>query len=359
VIPVNRRRVWSLVLTMLACGLLILLVRQTGLRVIVEQWLKLGSVLPAILTLTFFKFPLAATSWRLVLPPGQRPPWWRTLRTTLGGEAIGGVTLAGPFAAEPMRAALMKQFLPLSTSIAAGAVHRSVYASTGALVTAAALWIVASRFGRYSWHSALAAAVVAVLPLAVALLAKRHGSRRSAVDPTEWRGVVRGLWSDRRGTLHVIALLCLAEHGIMFGEAFVMLDALGAQPTLATVLMFEGASKLANSVGVLVPGRLGIAEGGSAAVATALGIGSSIGVALVLTRRVRGLLWSIVGVTLVVPDLWRMSRVSGERMRHGFEGGGAPELLSDSSAIQRSNECRQMHNVLTGTQKARSRPDRQ
>ena len=339
-IPANRRRVWSLVLTTLACGLLILLVRQISLPVIVEQCMKLGSVLPAILTLTFFKFPLEATAWRLVLPPGQRPPWWRTLRTTLGGEAIGVVTLAGPFAAEPMRAALMKQFLPLSTSIAAGAVQRSVYASTGALVTAAALWIVASRFGRYSWGSALAAAVVAVLPLAAVLLAKRHGSRRSTVDPTAWRGVLRGLWSDRRGTLHVIALLCLAKHGIMLGEAYLMLDALGAQPTLATVLMFEGVSKLANSVGALVPGRLGIAEGGSAALATGLGIGSSVGVAVVLMRRVRGLLWSIVGVTLIVPDLWRMSRVSGERMRPGGEGGAAPDVISDSSAIQRSHECR-------------------
>ena len=36
-IPVNRRRAWSLALTVLACGLLILLVRQIGARVIVEQ----------------------------------------------------------------------------------------------------------------------------------------------------------------------------------------------------------------------------------------------------------------------------------------------------------------------------------
>ena len=59
--------------------------------------------------------------------------------------------------------------------------------------------------------------------------------------------------------------------------------------------MFEGVSKLANSLGAIVPGRLGIAEGSSAALAGALGIGSSFGVSLVLMRRVRGLLWSIVG----------------------------------------------------------------
>ena len=325
-IPVNRRRAWSLALTVLACGLVILLVRQIGARVIVEQCLKLGNVLPAILALTFFKFPLEATGWRLVLPAAQRPPWWRTVRATLGGEAIGFVTLAGPVTAEPMRAALLQQYVPLSTGIAAGAVERSVYASTGALVTALALAIAASRSEGDSWGAALAAAIVAAVPVAVVLLARRHGSRRSAADETGWREVLRGLWSDRRGTLHVIALLCLAQHVIMIGEAYVMLHALGAEPTLTTVLMFEGVSKLANSLGAIVPGRLGIAEGSSAALAGALGIGSSFGLSLVLMRRVRGLLWSIVGLTLIVPDLWRRSRSAGRSDPRRVRGGAATPM---------------------------------
>jgi len=325
-------------MTALACGLLILLVRHIGPRVIVEQCVKLGNVLPAVLALTFFKFPLQATAWRLVLPPAQRPPWWRTLRTTIGSEAIGGITLAGAVAAEPMRAALMKPWLPLSTSIAAGAVARSMYASTGALVTAAALWMAALRFGRYPWGLALAVAVAAVLPAAAVLLARRHGSRRAAGDATDWREMLRGLWFDRRGALHVIALLCLAEHAIMLGEAHLMLHALHAQPTFATVLMFEGISKLANTAGAIVPGRLGIAEGGSAALGSALGIGSSFGVSLVLMRRVRGLLWGIVGVTLVLPDLWRMSRCSAERRDES--GRRAPsDVIPDASAIEHSSEC--------------------
>ena len=340
-IPVNRRRAWSLALTVLACGLLILLVRQIGARVIVEQCVRLGNELPAILALTFFKFPLVATGWRLVLPAAHRPPWWRTVRATLGSEAIGFVTLAGPVAAEPMRAALLKEFLPVSTAIAAGAVERGVYASTGALVIALALAIAASRSGGYSWSSALAAAIVAALPVGVVLLAKRHGCRRSPEDSTGWREVLRGLWSDRRGTLHVIALLCLAQHVIMLGEAYVMLHALGAHPTLATVLMFEGVSKLANTLGAVVPGRLGIAEGSSAALAGALGIGSSFGVALVLMRRVRGLLWSIVGLTFVVPALWRRSRSSGEATRHASEvAPPLPHDAPDSSPVLRSSGCR-------------------
>jgi uncharacterized membrane protein YbhN (UPF0104 family) len=339
--PVHRRGAWSLALAVLACGLLIVLVRQIGARVIIEQCMRLGTVLPAVLALTFFKFPLEATGWRLVLPVAHRPPWWRTLRATVGSGAIGFVTLAGPVTAEPMRAAFLKQFVPLSTGIAAGAVERSVYASTGAVVIVLALSIAASRFGRPSWGSALATAIAAAVPVAVVLLAKRHGCRRAAEDSTGWREVLRGLWSDRRATLHVIALLCLAQHVIMIGEAYVMLHALGAQPTLATVLMFEGVSKIANSVGAIVPGRLGIAEGGSAALAGALGIGSSFGVALVLMRRVRGLLWSILGMSLVVPDLWHMTRSSSGAMRDRSDVAPAvPNDVRESGMALRSRERR-------------------
>jgi uncharacterized membrane protein YbhN (UPF0104 family) len=307
------RRAWSVGLAIVACGLLILFVRRVGARVVIEQCLTLGRALPAILALTFCKYPLQATAWRLVLPLAQRPPWWPSLRATLGAEALGFVTLAGSLTAEPLRAALLKPYLPVSTALAAGAVERALYASTAALVIASALAIAASRADRRAWVPALAATLVALVPAAVVLLGRRHAACGSNPDSTGWREVLRRLWFERRGTLHVIAGVCLAHHAVLIGEAYVMLHALGTNPTLATVVMFEGATKTANTVGTIVPGRLGIAEGGAAAMAGALGIGASYGLAVVLMRRVRALLWSIVGVPLVVPELWRMSRSPGQR----------------------------------------------
>src|SRR4029079_5297569 len=70
-------------------------------------------------------------------------------------------------------------------------------------------------------------------------------------------------------TLGSIAGVCVAHHAVLIGEAYVMIHALGANPTFATVAMFEGATKTANTVGTIVPGRLGIAEGGAAAMAGA------------------------------------------------------------------------------------------
>jgi hypothetical protein len=299
---------WSPWLAIGAGCLVVLLVRQLGVRRIVQQCLAVGEVLPAILALTFLKYPLQTTGWRLALPPGQRPPWWLSLRATLAGEAIGYVTLAGAIAAEPFRAALLKSYLPLPTGIVAGAVERSLYAITGTLVVAVALTISATRFGLNAWIPAVVAGILLLLPVVLVLLGwppPRHGS---TFTPTGWRGVLHRLWSERRDALIPIGLLCLAQHAVMIGEGYLVLSALGANPTVATVLMFEGITKTANSVGAVVPGRLGIAEGSSAAMAGALGIGASFGVSLVLMRRVRALFWSTLGLVLATPDLWRTIR---------------------------------------------------
>jgi hypothetical protein len=324
--------------------------------VILELSLRLGHELPAILALTFFKYPLQATGWWLVLPPALRPPWWRCVQATFGGEAVGFVTLAGTLTAEPMRAAIMKPFLPIATSVAAGLVERSVYAATGTLVIAASLFVAASRFGRDSWGPAVAALLVAAVPVVVVLLARRQGSWGTAGDPAGWRAVLRGLWFERRPTLHVIALACLAQHAIMIGEAYLMLRAAGAAPTVATVLMFEGVSKVANSIGAIAPGRLGLAEGSSALVAGTLGLGAGFGVSLVLMRRVRSLLWSVAGITLVLPDLWRVSRSPEAAARHVSNRPACGDRAPQPDSPGR-NDCANARTVHTSTLSGGAPPD--
>jgi hypothetical protein len=79
------RRAWSVGLAVVACGLLILFVQRVGPRVVIEQCLTLGRVLPAILALTFCKYPL-------------------------------------------LRAALLKPYVPVSAAVATGAASQG-YAS--------------------------------------------------------------------------------------------------------------------------------------------------------------------------------------------------------------------------------------
>lgn len=101
-----------------------------------------------------------------------------------------------------------------------------------------------------------------------------------------------------------------------------MLNAMG-DATLKTAFVFEAVTKIVNTAGVLVPGRVGVSEGGSALLAGALGFAASQGLSLALMRRVRALIWAGVGLA-VLPFLEARARsarrdegslLDGERKR--------------------------------------------
>jgi hypothetical protein len=94
-----------------------------------------------------------------------------------------------------------------------------------------------------------------------------------------------------------------------------MLAAMGAQPGLRTVAIFEGVTKAVTTIGGIVPGRLGIAEGGTALAAGALGLGASYGMGLALMRRVRAVAWGVVGLLL----LWQREYHARRRILRAAE----------------------------------------
>lgn len=227
-----------------AAGVLLLgyVVASLGPARIAAHLAGLGAILPAVLGLTGLKYPLQTAGWRSLLPPSERPPWGESLAATITGDALGYVTWAGPFAGEPMRALLIRDSVPLADGIAAGAAERALYDVTAAVLVAGVL------LALLSVEHGIAALVLAILTLAVVLAAislVRGGWRRRAAEPrssaavsqharggriTRLRRTLRELWRTRRGMLPVVAALCLAQHALLVGEAYLMLGVLGGTP---------------------------------------------------------------------------------------------------------------------------------
>lgn len=296
--------------------LLAVMVAELGPSQIAAQLKGLGGVLPAVMLLTALKYPLQAAGWRLTLPREQRPTWWASTSATLTGDSLGYLTWAGPFTGEPMRAMLVRDTVSVSAGIAAGAIERTVYNATAALL----VWLVIVPVVTDGHPLALAAAAALTIAGAVVLVRRiRRAPRRNtsagaasvqwtapqasvSTEPggaaSVWREV-RRLWHEQRSVLPAIVLLCLAQHAVLVGEAYVLLGALGGGTTLRTALLFEAVTKIVNTAGVIVPGRIGVAEGGSAVLADALGFAASHGLSLALMRRVRAVLWAGVGLALL------------------------------------------------------------
>lgn len=296
-------------------GLLVYLIAELGPARIVAQLQGLGSILPAVLVVTSAKYPLQTAGWRLALARHARPPWGESISATITGDALGYLTWAGPFTGEPIRALLVRNSVPVAAGIAAGALERAMYNVTAAVFVWAVLLFLVTTTHRVAFVTALIGSAFGAVALAV-LVRGRLRARRAPDDRhsspdsrTAETGSVRGarafldaareLWRDRRGALPAIALLCLAQHVILVGEAYLMLSALGGGTTLQIALVFEAVTKIVNTAGMLVPGRLGVSEGGSALVAGALGFAASHGLSLALMRRVRALIWAGVGLALL------------------------------------------------------------
>jgi hypothetical protein len=202
----------------------------------------------------------------------------------------------------------------VAEGIAAGAVERAIYNGTAAVLVGAVMLGLLADLHPLAFVLGLAA-TVAGLAVAVRLWRTRERQPRRGADrpPSESgpaastrtlhiaavREAVRDLWRERRSVLPAVAIFCLLQHALLVVEAFLMLRALGAEPTLWTVLVFEAVTKIVNTAGMFVPGRLGVSEGGSALLASALGFAASHGLSLALMRRVRALIWAAVGLALL------------------------------------------------------------
>lgn len=297
-------------------SLLAYLVARLGPGRIAAQLHGLSAILPLVLALTALKYPLQAAGWRLALPAETRPSRWLSLRTTLAGDALGYLTWAGQLTAEPSRALMMRDTVPVATSIAAGAAERAVYNLTGMVLVWSVLLALSAKAHPVAVASAVAGSLAAIAGLvafvrapsrgratgdlthAVDVPANRPGGVGAALGRI--RDAVVELWRTRRQVLPLIALLCVMQHVVLVTEAYVMLGAFDADVTIGTAFVFEAVTKLVNTAGALVPARLGVAEGGSALLADALGFAASHGLSLALMRRVRALIWAGVGL-LVLP----------------------------------------------------------
>jgi Lysylphosphatidylglycerol synthase TM region len=315
------------VLGAIGLALLVYLIFDLGPARIASELQRLGSILPAVLLLSGTKYLLQTAGWRLVLQRPARPPWPESIGATITGDALGYLTWAGPFTGEPIRAVLIRESVPVAAGIAAGAIERTMYNLTAAGLVAAVLvglLFATSPPGRaIAWVSGgLGAALI------LAIGARRWAKRRSrghdrstpadspsASKPPPGRGraafraAVKELWRERRVVLPALALLCLLQHALLVLEAYLMLGALGAAPSVWTAFIFEAVTKIVNTAGLLVPGRLGVSEGGSALLAGALGFAASYGLSLALMRRVRALLWAAVGLALLPVQQARSRRL--------------------------------------------------
>ena len=281
-------------------------IARVGVAQLMGQLHLLGLILPLTLGLAALRFALQAAGWRLAMIAHDRPGMREAVLAVIAGEAAGYLAW-GPISREPLKAMLVSRHTPERVSLVAAVAERIAYTGAAVGLVMAGLVILAVRTNHLAWIGYGVAGTIA----AAAIWKKGSGafftrsSSKKAPDPFFGRfcpGAILGL----------VELAALQEITNVF-ESYVILSWLGASPTLETVIAFEGLSRLVNSAGQFIPGKIGVNELAGAGLANLLDLGSVHGLTLTLARRVRSLVWAGVGVAMLTLWAARGTRITAAR----------------------------------------------
>jgi hypothetical protein len=309
-----------------------------GFSAMLVQLKAIRIALPIVLALSVLRLLLQSITWSASLH-GEHVSvdTAKLMGVRLASQSMGYLTVLGPVISEPMKIKLLGT--PTEPTITATFLDNGVYWFTSALlgiVGIMSLPLVAVHGARYH-------AIPALLSLAgmVFVVLRRKPILSGLVrvlgnHAPSW--LVRGgklEESIRSYRLHHPALvgrmfwIDLACQVLITSEVSVVLWSLGFPIRLFTVVAIDGVTRALKLVSGWIPARIGSDEGGAISAFALTGFSPLLGLSLALTRRVRDLLWALIGILWFV---WN-SRVAGsaERASTGATGTILEEIV----------ECRQ------------------
>jgi lysylphosphatidylglycerol synthase-like protein len=291
-------------------------IAHVGLPTMMEQAKAMRLALPIVLALSLLRLFLQTATWSASLK-GEDVSVGMTklIGVRLASQSMGYLTVLGPLISEPMKVKLLGT--SSGPTITATFLDNGVYWFTSALLAIAgivSLPLVAVHGKAY--HSIPA---ILVLGLAVVLIRR---------DTPILSGVVRSLgtrrptWLARAERIEasireyrlnqpalVRRMFCIdiACQVLLATEVAVVLLALHLPVHFVAVLAIEGMTRALKMVSGWIPARLGSDEGGAISAFALTGLSPLLGLSLALTRRVRDLLWALIGIVWLA---WNSRKLS-------------------------------------------------
>jgi phosphatidylglycerophosphate synthase/uncharacterized membrane protein YbhN (UPF0104 family) len=326
------RRRWTAVLPTLALligiGLLAFAVLHADVRSMGTLGWQLGAALPLALVPGAAWHVLRTAAWQSCFPAALPMSFARLFRVRLAAEAFSFVTIRG-VVGEPVKVALLREVAP-AVSAAAVALERVAYLAVTLVIVgvaaAVALVVLPLTDGWMRVFRALAVSAAVLIAGLVALLMRRPPHREAglmvpAADSSNrwWLGLTRFarevslrwrelIYGDRR---RVVVLLGLesAAFAMMVLEVWVVLWAMHIPITLIGAAAIETLTRVASMLSAFIPGGIGALEASHLAAATAVHA-SAGAAALMIVRRLRGLIWCAAGFA-VAPGAGHRGAASG------------------------------------------------
>jgi Lysylphosphatidylglycerol synthase TM region len=301
-------------------GLFLWLLHRIGLAVVWSSLLRLGWGFAAILMLESVVILLATLAWRQTLPRDRHVPFASLLAMRVAGDGVNALAPAAVVGGELVRAGLLTRFVGRAEAIGSvGLAALTQFLSQVLFVGVGAMVIRGN--GLEPRLRVLGVGLLSILCLMAALLARLSQARSRDPKPPGRLlerlgrvfvklGSARGLWQDvdrqvfgavreRPGRLLLSLLLFLLGWLVSVAEVFLILALLGAPVSVGIALSIAVLMVFVEGALFFVPGRVGVEEGGLFAIFGVLGLNPVDGFSLGLTRRLREIVWGLLGLGLL------------------------------------------------------------
>lgn len=288
-------------------------------------------------------------AWALMLCEGkQKVPFTRLLALRLGAEAIGQLGIVGQTFGDSIRISYLSPEVPSARGVSSVSLDRGLYFVTGTVVTivgiATAALILPLPHALRRFAGIFVVVLCGVL-LSTALVVHRRWPVLSSTTASLGQLSFLRNWVDKNWRLirsvenmlfdfyhqtprafWASFALNLACHVMAVGEVCLILYFLGTKIGFLPALAIEALTKLLNAVGNLNPGNIGTYEAGTVLIGKIFGISGAAGLALGVSRRIRGLFWAAVG-GVFMSVITRSNRQSNRKISSdtgNHNGGSAP-----------------------------------
>ena len=307
----------------LGVALFVYFVQRVGVGEVAAGIERLGWLFLVVVALGGLRFAARGMAWRACLEGPHRLTPGRAFQAVVAGDTLGNLTPLSLLISEPAKALFVRDREPVSRTLSALAVENLFYTLSAALVIAGgALTLVLRLRTADTWWLAsvgLVTAMIILISLVHAVIWRRVRVASGLFELAIRRGLaprVVARWGERvrvvedrvyalyprePGRLTRLACWELSFHALAILEIYIVLSLISdIAPTLLDAFVFESGNRFITTMFKVVPMRIGVDEGGTAAFAELLGFGAAAGVTLAIVRHARMLVWATVGVGLLV-----------------------------------------------------------
>jgi hypothetical protein len=285
---------------------------STGADEINRGLRQIGWGFPIIIAISSVRLLARTLAWRSLLR--TPPPFATMFAASLAGEAVGNLVPLGPLAGEPAKVGYLRRRGPITEAAAALGLENIFYSlSVASVIVVGMTLLVLTVALSDDLRRFATVALIAMLVLVVAVifvLVRRPSVTGSILDRAPaWipTGALKSMetkayafYGSAKGRLGRMLAFELLFHLFGLAEVYAVMWLLaGAPPSVADAFILESAGRVINVLFRFVPMRVGVDESGSKLAASVLGLASGTGVLLALTRKLRVLFWTAIGVALI------------------------------------------------------------